>query len=159
MRSIKTKCAEIIFCWKSSAILSRCLILRGQFVYAVTPVSPYISSITLVFLSFMLSFWVSKCFWSIFLYVLKHESCFWYWFFWFCIFCHLDLYTCVNKTFCLIKNVHVKLILFFSWFYRGTFGAWGQNFYVIFQEWNLCILEQNSPYFFLVIMILVRCCF
>ena len=36
----------LVFYWKLTATLTRCLILHGRFVYAVTPVSPYFLSVT-----------------------------------------------------------------------------------------------------------------
>ena len=61
---------------------------------------------------------------------------------------HLYLYTCVNKTLCIIKNVPVKLILWFSWFDSGTFGAWGKIFVWFFKSKTYVSQNKNHHIFF-----------
>ena len=132
----------LVFYWKSSAILPRFLSLHCQFVYAVAPVSQYFLSLTdfSQFLSFKVFFKHFFCvFWNM---NLAFDTDF----FGFVFLSFVSWHT-YQQNFVYHRNCTYKLILRFSWFYR-TFGAWGQNFYLIFQEWNLRISEQKSSYFF-----------
>ena len=150
----------LVLYWKSSTILPRCLILHCHFVHAIAPVSLYFLSITMVFFSFRVSFQVFKCFSRMFFVCFETWIVLFIPIFFVLYFCHLYLYTCVNKTLCIIKKCTCKvdfmvfmILQWYCWCLRQTFCP-------IFQDWNICIwCRKEITIFFLVIVVFVLCCF